>query len=63
VHKSVIFEGTFMSNDKKSVRFVAEFYGIDEQAAQELFSDEIQAYEQILEMGLDQVCELLEAQK
>jgi hypothetical protein len=62
VHKSVIFEGTFMSDNEKAVRFVAEFYGIDEQAARELFSDEIQAYEQILKIGLDQVCELLEAQ-
>lgn len=51
-----------MSDNKKAVRFVTEFYGIDEQVARELFSDEIQAYEQILEMGLDQVCELLEAQ-
>lgn len=51
-----------MSDSKKAVRFVAKFYGIDEQVALELFSDEIQVYEQILEMGLDQVCELLEAQ-
>ena len=52
-----------MSDNEKAVRFVVEFYGIDEQVARELFSDEIQAYEQILEMGLDQVCELLEAQE
>ena len=51
-----------MSDNEKAVRFVAEFYGIDEQVARELFSDEIQAYKQILKMGLDQVCELLEAQ-
>ena len=51
-----------MSDNEKAVRFVAEFYGIDEQATRELFSDEIQAYEQILKIGLDQVCELLEAQ-
>lgn len=52
-----------MSNNKKAVRFVSQYYGIDEDAARDLFSDEIQAYEQILEMGLDQVCELLEAQQ
>ena len=48
---------------KQAERFVANYYAINVQTARDVFNDEIEAYMQLLEMGLDRVVELLEEQK
>lgn len=47
----------------KAERFVANYYDIRVKTARALFNDEIEAYMHILEIGLDEVLELMEKQK